>query len=236
MSLIYEDSQENKIHELDLASHHENITNGIQTLRKFYKLSSNEAKKHVEKSYADRISKISNVILHYQEINNNIKSFIIYMEKTKGKSKFTFNLLKCNSPLGLGWVEIEGFSDPLTLSFNPPTFSYSQNQISELYCKIYATKEKELGKFIFDYTKKLAKIPVEQLVRCKNFSVFENYKTELVDCCFYVTIELSSNDRVQILQQKYREIRDYIEKLRVDSQGINIRNEFKASCCECAIF
>ncbi|OMJ89296.1 hypothetical protein SteCoe_8593 [Stentor coeruleus] len=236
MSLKEEDSQENKTHELDLTSHHENITNGIQTLRKVYKLSSNEAKKHLEKSYADRISKAPDIISCYQEINNNIKSFIIYMEKSKGKTKFTFNLLKCNSFLGLGWVEIQGFSDPLTLSFNPPTFSYSQNQTSELYCKIYATKEKELGKFVFDYTKKLAKIPVEQLVRCKNFSVFENYKTELVDCCFYVTIELSTKDRVKILQQKYRDTRNYIEKLRVDSQGINIRSEFKASCCECAVF
>lgn len=231
-----EDSLTSKSHELDLTSHHDTIINGIQGLKKIYKLTTNEAKKRIEKSYTARSNKIPNIIPFFQEITTNIKSYIIYMNKSKGKSKFTFNLLKCTSTTGISWVEIEGFSNSLTLSFNPPNFSYTQNSVGEIFCKVMATKEVELFRFSFDYCKKLAKISVDQIAKCKDFTLFENHKTNEVDCCFYVTLELSAKDRIRVLKQKYQDTQNFIDKLRLDAQGTGIENEFKPSCCDCVVF
>ncbi|OMJ90413.1 hypothetical protein SteCoe_7219 [Stentor coeruleus] len=233
---ILEDQNPEKSHELDLTSHQEYIINGIQNIRKIYRFTSNDAKNAIEKAYADRISKVPKVIPYYQDINNTIKSFIIYINRSKGKSKFTFNLLKCNSSSGISWLEIEGFADPLTLSFNPGTFSYTQNLVGEVLCKIFASKEKEIGNFTFDYVKKLAKIPAEQISRLNSFDLFLNYKNEFVDCSFCLNLELSAKDRVRVLQQKLKEMMGIIEKFRIDGLGISLRKEFKTSCCDCAIF
>lgn len=233
---ILEDEIPEKLHELDLTSHQEYIVNGIQSLRKIYRFGTNDAKSAIEKAYADRIIKAQKVIPYCQDTSNTIKSFIIYINRSKGKSKFTFKLLKCNSPSGISWLEIEGFADPLTLSFNPGTFSYTQNLVGEVLCKVFASKEKEIGNFSFDYVKKLAKVPTEQFSRCNSFDLFLNYKNELVDCSFCLSLELSAKDKVRVLQQKLQETTGFIEKFRIDGLGASFRKEFKTSCCDCAVF
>lgn len=225
-----------KSQELDLTDRHESILYSIQSLKNIYKLSSNEAKNYIQKAYIYKTTKIPMIITSIQSINSNIKSYIIYIEKVKGKSKFTFNLLKCTSELGLGWLEIEGFAEDLTLSFNPPSFCYSQNNVGEIYYKLLASKDNEVGKATMNYIKKLSRMPCDQIVRCKRFTVYENFKNDKIDCSLYVEIELSAKDRIKVLQQKYYDMVECIEKLRSDSVGGGLKSELKETCCDCVVF
>ncbi|OMJ84214.1 hypothetical protein SteCoe_14701 [Stentor coeruleus] len=225
-----------KSQELDLTDRHESILYSIQSLKNIYKLSSNEAKNYIQKVYTYKTTKIPMIITSIQDINSKIKSYIIYIEKVKGKSKFTFNLIKCASEQGLGWLEIEGFAENLTLSFNPPTFSYSQNTVGEIYYKVFTSRDNEVGKVMVNYCKKLSKMPCDQIARCKSFVIYENFKNNKVDCSFCLEIELSAKDRIKVLQQKYYDMVGCIEKLRSDSMGGGFRSELKEACCDCAVF
>ena len=91
------------LNELDLTNHHhENIVNGIQNIKKIYKMSSSEAKHCVETAYNESISKIPTVLAHFQESADYIKSLLLNLEKNSLTTQYTFTLLKCNHVNGIG--------------------------------------------------------------------------------------------------------------------------------------
>lgn len=232
----YESSLLEATHELDLTNHHENITTGIQTLKKLYNLSTSGAKAHLEAVYIEKISKFPQILPHLQEKAACIKSFLQSLQRNSVLTQFTFTLLKCNHLSGTGWVEISGFSESLTLSFMPPSFTYSQNSVGDISYKILAGNSEVLGEIEVNLWKRLGKLPADQIIYCKSLLIFENFKNTLVDCCFWLSVDLSDRDKRNVLQIKHKETSMAIERLRIDSQGFNIRNEFKSGCCECAVF
>lgn len=224
-----------KSNELDLTDHHENISAGIKNIKRIYQCSLASARKTVEESYVERISKIPNALEFLQKQLANIKYQIISLPKNKKPTKFGFNLLKCCSTEGLAWTYIEGFENSLTISTESQKSEISQNRVSEISLTIITENDSELCTFKLFIFDRLSKIPTDQLILMKNFTIFENFKNAELDFCICLNIELSNKDKNRILLIKGREILKKIEKQRIDALGINIRNEFKSGCCDCFI-
>jgi hypothetical protein len=222
--------------ELDLTSRHEDITSGIQSIKKVYNISKSESKKRVEAAYIDRMQKAPKVLEYHKQILSSIQSVISNIETTFSETQFTFTLLKCNTFNGLGWLEINGFAEKLILSFFPPTFQYSQNEITEINYEVRMPKTQTSEKNVLNLWKKLSKVNTEQIGYSQSIVIFENFKNSMFDCCFCIAIELSAKDRIGLLNHKSKNLELLIEKLRSDSQGTNIKNEFKNNCCSCLPF
>lgn len=221
--------------ELDLTDHHENISAGIKNIKRLYQCSLASARKIVEESYVERISKIPNALEYLQKQLANIKYQIISLPQHKKPTKFSFNLLKCCSTEGLAWTYIEGFENSLTISTESQNSEIFQNSISEITLTIITEQDSELCSFKLFIFDRLSRTPTDQLISMKNLTIFENFKNYELDFCVCLNIELSNQDKNRILQIKGREIHKKIEKLRIDALGINIRNEFKSGCCDCFV-
>jgi hypothetical protein len=221
--------------ELDLTHQHEVIVSGIQKLKQLYKLSYSQSRSLIEAAYLERIEKIPQFLTVYQDLLTNNKRFLLYLERSSAKTKLTFNLLKCNFPSGFGTIQLEGFKLQHSLSINEPSTVISQNGVKEYSCRVVEEKGEESCTFDVKIFEKLEKLPAEQIAFCKSITVFENHKDEVVDCCFYINLEMSAKDRVELLKFKFKGIEGILEKL--STQGFaRIRNEFKPTCCECFIF
>ena len=222
-------------HELDLTNHHENIASGIKSIKQLYNLSSSGAKAHVESAYIEKITKFPQILPVYQEKAAKIKSLLSTLPKDSKVTEYTFTMLKCNHCLGIGWIEIEGLPQNLTLSLIPPTFNYPQNNVSEFSYKNFASQNQEIARTSVNLWKRLAKLNSDQIAYCSSLVLFENFKNEMVDCSFWVNLELSAEDRRRILETKYKENIIVIEKLRIDSQDFTIKSQFKSGCCDCTV-
>lgn len=232
----YSDEQVfDKSNELDLTDHHENITAGIRSIKRLYQCTLSDARKIVENSYIERISKTPRISENLQKQMANLKYQLISLPKYKKSSRSSFTLLKCCSSEGIGWASIEGYEKNLTLSFRSPKSEVQQNKVSEIACTIMTEKDSEICSYKLNIFERLSKIPVDQIISCKNITLFENFKNSEVDFCFCLVIELSNKDKTQVLRIKGRDTQKKIEKSRIDALGINIRKEFKSGCCDCFI-
>ena len=182
------------------------------------------------------ISKFPSALGYYQDIETNIKTLINNIETTEYPTKFTFTILKCNHLNGVGWIEISGFEDVLILSFVPPTFQYTQNNVSQIFYKIFISETSQLSVVSCQLWEKLAKLNYEHIAYCASIVLFENIKNDKVDCCFCINVELSHDDRVSILNYKLKNITEITEKVKIDEQKMVKRGNFKPGCCDCNLF
>jgi hypothetical protein len=221
--------------ELDLTDHHKQISSGITTLKKLYQSSRSEARKRVETAYIEKLEKIPNRLIHLQSQLTSLKFFLISCERTASRSKFSFNLLKSCGPSGIFYISISGFSELLTVSGKNQRVDIYSSIIPEITVTLFNEKDKEILAFSLPVIERLARLPVEQMSLTEKLLIFENRKNSEVDFCLLITAELARSDVQIVLRAKAADLQAKIEKIRMEAQGINLKKEFKASCCECFI-
>lgn len=222
-------------HELDLTNHHEYISTGINNIKKLYGTTRSEARKLVELAYIEKLEKIPKRLQYLQSSLSSINFHLISLSKTSIKSKFSFTLLKSCGPGGSLYLSISGFGENFSVSSKNQIIEMQSSTLPDLTISVFNDKDCQIFTYRISLLDQLAKIPVEQLSAMSQFSLFDNKKTNNVDICMLISIQLCPNQLYSVLRVQAREIQGKIEKLRMEAQGINLKKEFKASCCECFI-